>query len=126
MKVTIRGYSDDLVEVEGDLREEFCGDQVTLVFGDGTLLEVSYGNDGCWHISRSKEGSATFTETFKAVDPDSDQYSDVATLEGDLVSVDKVRSHSEMAEALQDASWYSLEANHISEVFTLAKKYGAI
>lgn len=60
MSVVIYGASDDLVEVEGDIREEFNpGDGPSyLAVSDGTVLRISY--DGQWHISRVASGSAGY------------------------------------------------------------------
>lgn len=86
-KVKIYGASDDLIEVEGDITEEFnppYGDDnpCYLAFGDGTMLSVQYDKDGMWRINRLNEGTAAYSK-IEATDPDKN-YSDVVTLEGDL------------------------------------------
>lgn len=62
MSLIVYGASDDLVEIEGDIREEFnprSDDEPSyLGFSDGTLLRISY--DGQWHISRLVEGAADY------------------------------------------------------------------
>lgn len=84
--ITIYGASDDLIEIEGDLREEFTfqdednGDIVT--FGDGTALRVTYTNDGFWRIAALFKGSAKVSKV-EGTDPD-DDYTDRVTLTGDL------------------------------------------
>jgi hypothetical protein len=85
-KVTVYGASDDLIEVEGDIREEFNprSDDVEegnayLAFSDGTVLKVKY--DGCWRITPVARGSAEYQKT-EATDEDKD-YSDKVTLEGE-------------------------------------------
>lgn len=96
MKVTIRGASDDLIEVEGDITEEFnppydSGDDPSyLAFGEGTVLSVTYDKHGMWRIHRVNEGSASFSKV-EGDDPDKN-YSDVVTLEGDLKLVTFGRS----------------------------------
>ncbi len=45
-----RGYN---IEVEGDLREEFDGDDGLLTFSDGTVVKVEYGTDGVWHLDHT-------------------------------------------------------------------------
>jgi hypothetical protein len=65
MSITIYGASDDLIEVEGDIREEFNwipdGDETRLIaVSDGTLLRVRYDDDGIWRLSRVASGSAKF------------------------------------------------------------------
>ncbi len=80
-KVTVYGASDDLVEVEGDLAEEFsCNDGGFLSFSDGTILYVEYGDTGEWKISQMVAGTASFSNRI----PTGDEYSDHATLEGDF------------------------------------------
>lgn len=88
MKVIVYGASDDLIEVEGDIRKEWSNPSYSdepryLAFGDGSVLRVAYTEGGLWRVERVREGSATFSVE-RATDPDSDFYSDHATLEGDL------------------------------------------
>jgi hypothetical protein len=49
----VTGASDDLIEICGDIREEFnaydCSDG-TMAFSDGTLLGVEYDKDGIWRF----------------------------------------------------------------------------
>jgi hypothetical protein len=56
----ITGASDDLIEIEGELCEEFnaynCSDG-TMAFSDGTLLDVEYDNDGIWRFRVKYKGS---------------------------------------------------------------------
>lgn len=86
-KVTIYGASDDLIEVEGDLIEEFNpaydSEGTLLAFGDGTLLDVRYAHNGVWRITQRAAGSATFEKVEAPVDEE-DNYSDRVTLTGDL------------------------------------------
>ena len=126
MKVTVSGASDDLVEVDGDLSEEFGGDEVTLVFGDGTHLLVRYAEDGCWRVSLVKQGTATYRHVFTATDSDSDNYSDRAELEGDLISVDMVRDHREIVRMLGSANWRAISDDNAQALYALAKKAGAL
>jgi hypothetical protein len=60
--LVIYGASDDLVEVEGDVREEFNpGDGPSyLAVSDGTVLRIAY--DGRWRIDRIAEGGAAVYE----------------------------------------------------------------
>lgn len=90
--IEVYGSSDDLVEVEGDIREEFQygsnddGDGDILGFSDGTILRIQYTNEGIWRITRLRTGTATL-EVVPAVDSDSDNYSDRATLDGEIAWV---------------------------------------
>lgn len=87
--VTVYGASDDLIEVEGHLSEEFNPSDhngetsMLLAFGDGTVLLVSYTDTGIWRIRRTYTGTAVY-----AMDEDPgdlvDRYSDRVTLSGDL------------------------------------------
>lgn len=82
VSVKVYGTSDDLVEVEGDITEEFNplhDDKPSfLAFSDGTVLRITY--DGMWHIARIAEGSAEYAKR-NATDIDQD-YSDIVTLTG--------------------------------------------
>lgn len=58
--IRIYGASDDLIEVEGDLREEFNprGDQGYIACSNGLLFSFTYDFQGNWrftHISGPKE-----------------------------------------------------------------------
>ena len=65
--VTVYGASDDLIEIEGDIREEFSwipdGDETRLLaFSDGTLLRVAYDSDGIWRLNKVAGGAAQFSK----------------------------------------------------------------
>lgn len=83
-EVMIYGASDDLIEIEGSLIEEFnyYGEGKTiLAFSDGTVLSVLYDDDGIWKIRRVAVGKAEYSNK-EVVNPDSDEYSDKVTLKG--------------------------------------------
>ena len=85
--ITIRGHSDDIVSISGDIREEFnppynSDDQSILTFSDGTLLGVKYDDEGIWRIKKIHSGSAQFSKT-EGDDPDGN-YSDKVTLVGEI------------------------------------------
>jgi hypothetical protein len=88
MKVTIYGASDDLIEVDGDISEEFPlnntgNDGDVLAFSDGTILRIAYTDPGVWRITKVAQGTATLTIEQAPEDVD-DDYTDRATLvEGD-------------------------------------------
>lgn len=53
MSTKVYGASDDLIEIDGDIYEEFGrynseGDY--LAFSDGTVLYMVYDGDGIWRI----------------------------------------------------------------------------
>lgn len=56
----VTGASDDLIELKGDLYEEFnsflCENGV-LVFSDGTYLEVEYDDYGLWRFKPVVKGN---------------------------------------------------------------------
>jgi hypothetical protein len=83
--VIIYGSSDDLIEVDGDKREEFyaLGDENNFVCcSDGTVLQLVYDDEGMWRITIIHSGSAEIEVTL-ATDID-DDYSDRAVLTGDI------------------------------------------
>lgn len=84
----IYGASDDLIELKGQISEEFnhyvSGDDeenAYLAFSDGTLLNVVYDKDGIWRISRLAVGSCAYEHTPGSVPDDTN---DVAILRGEL------------------------------------------
>jgi hypothetical protein len=84
--VRVKGSSDDLVVLSGDLEDEFSprdGEPLLLGFSDGTLLRVCYTNVGMWSITRDVAGSASF-DRVPAEGPDGPNYSDAVTLRGDI------------------------------------------
>ena len=78
VSITVYGASDDLIEIEGAIREEFSAlDDETpnlLAFSDGTLLEVNYTSMGIWRINVLSAGFSNVAK-HEATDEDSD-YSD--------------------------------------------------
>jgi hypothetical protein len=87
--ITITGASDDLIEIDGDLSEEFgysdhrnsSDNQGDLLgFSDGTLLRIRHDSEGVWRITRLKAGAATFA----LEQADHDGRTDTATLDGDV------------------------------------------
>lgn len=86
-RIEISGYSDDLIEIDGDISEEFnaYGDDEgpLLAFSDGTVLRITYGDAGIWRIVPVKTGSGELFIT-QAPEDDGDNYSDKAVLTGDV------------------------------------------
>lgn len=86
MSVTIYGVSDDLIEVEGDIREEFNpsdDDSSVLAFSDGTILKAIYDQEGIWRMTPLVRGTAAYSIE-QAVDGDA---TDIVNLEGDITWV---------------------------------------
>lgn len=83
-RITINGASDDLVEIGGDIREEFSPrdeGNFFIVASDGTVLKGAY--DSVWRFTLHTKGSATIDKQEAPADDD-DNYSDVVTLDGDI------------------------------------------
>jgi hypothetical protein len=84
MSITISGASDDLIEIEGDIREEFYlrdEDEGDLIaFSDGTVLRIAFS--GPWRITPVAKGSAELS--IQQVTEDDDEGSDRATITGDV------------------------------------------
>jgi len=85
MKITIYGASDDLIEIEGDIQEEFNWipynehEFKLLAFSDGTLLRVAYDSDGVWRLNKVASGAAKFSKVEGDVEKDTP---DIVTLSG--------------------------------------------
>lgn len=79
MSTRIWGASDDLVEIDGDVRgEEGSFDTDTLlVCSDGSILSIEYGKLGVWKITIIRQGDL-YERLEVCDDPDADVYSDIA------------------------------------------------
>lgn len=94
-ELTIYGASDDLIEVDGDIREEFTANDGPnlLAFSDGTLLDVRYSESGVWRINAlSRCASTTYVKDEATADEGRREdgtpaYSDKVTLDGFLTWV---------------------------------------
>jgi hypothetical protein len=89
MKVKIYGCSDDLIEMEGDLQDEFGSYRKPgyLTFSDGTIVKASYGKtvngheEGIWQVGLIGIGQLVSHVLTPCFDGDADPYSDVLELE---------------------------------------------
>lgn len=81
MSVVVTGSSDDLIEVDGDIVEEFQAydGQHIVAFSDGTALRVELNQAGVWRITPVAEGSG-FLTIVQAPEGDDSNYSDRAEL----------------------------------------------
>lgn len=124
--VTIYGASDDLIELEGDINEEFyCREYNFLHFNEGSIIGIGYSNDGVWQIKLVKPGIAKFEITSKG-SPD-DDYTDRATLTGDIASVECWQSadgptREELEEKLIDINWGDYPEDILREVYQIIIK----
>jgi hypothetical protein len=93
VSVTVYGASDDLIEVEGDIDEEFNAISAPenghlLAFSDGTVLRIDYSELGIWRITPVFRSGLGFDLTIvQAPEDDDSNYSDRATLNGDITWV---------------------------------------
>lgn len=87
--VTVYGASDDMIEVEGAITEEWDytghdddwpGD--VLAFSDGTVLRIAFTDHGIWRITPVTRGAADL-RIEQATDDDED-YTDKAHLTGEV------------------------------------------
>jgi len=83
-RVTVTCASDDLIEIDGDIVDEYAADTRDEAAGhvalsDGTVLRVTYDADGIWRVSRVVAGSADYQH--EPGDIEADTF-DVATLTG--------------------------------------------
>ena len=87
--IIISGASDDLIEIEGDIREEFnCYDEEHpqyLAFSEGTVLSIFYSTRGIWEIRRVVIGDAKYSKKEAVDNSIDDEYSDIVTLESDNI-----------------------------------------
>ena len=92
--VRVFGYSDDLVDIEGSSYSEYeidCFDRdVRLWFDDGTVILVSYSNDGIWKIKVENWGDAPQKLSI-CEDEDADLYSDVFEINAEVVKHQVIR-----------------------------------
>ena len=66
MSIKVYGHSDDLIEVEGDIDEEFCPNLYDpenysfITVSDGSVWKIRYEDDGIWRIFSVVPGSSPF------------------------------------------------------------------
>ena len=82
--ITLYGASDDLIEVEGAVSEEFSHldeeETVRVAFVGGAVLTIEYSNAGVWRITEAVTVEGSPVEIVKAPEGDDDNYSDRATV----------------------------------------------
>lgn len=82
MSATVYGYSDDLIEIEGDIVEEFNvtehDEYSYLAFSNGVVLRIRYEDDGVWRIHPMRSASKVTIEYAHHL---ADVYSDHAVIE---------------------------------------------
>lgn len=85
MSVTVYGASDDLIEIEGDIRAEFDIDRggKLFAFSDGTIIQIEWTSFGVWRITPLTKGTGELTIVTAPIDDD-DNRTDRATLDADI------------------------------------------
>jgi hypothetical protein len=90
-EVTIRGYSDDNVVVEGGKHTDEWGSFDTeshVIFSTGDRFTVSF-DEGVWRIEHADVSPFKLEVSIKKAPPDDeDAYTDVATVKGEFKWVD--------------------------------------
>lgn len=81
--VKIYGVSDDLIEIEGDIRQEIeAYEQVKhICLSDGLIVKINY--DGEWNIKIVKKGDSPVKYT-PSEGVDSKNYSDIIEINGNI------------------------------------------
>lgn len=85
MPLTITGYGDDHIAIEGDLTEWLPVSSETanyLAFSDGTVLCADYPEENVWRLTRVVAGSSSFS-CAEWVDDEGDR-TDRAMLGGEI------------------------------------------
>jgi hypothetical protein len=82
----VYGQSDDLIEVEGDIREEFNPDyddpKLLVATSNGVVMRIFYDDDGIWRITILKGHDKVKLTQCKG--DDDEDYSDIAVIEDDV------------------------------------------
>lgn len=89
MSITVYGASDDLIEIEGDITEEFYvygvpESESVLAFSNGVVLRAFYTESGIWRISTITKPSGIDIAKIEAPEDDDDNYSDRVTVPGSI------------------------------------------
>lgn len=83
--LTIFGCSDDLIEIQGTINEEFSlppSEEAFIAISNGTVVRIKYNDHGVWRISLvSKPGDVAISIT-PVPEDDSVNYSDVCVISG--------------------------------------------
>ena len=81
MSITVSGSSDDLIEVDGNISQEFGAYESGryLGFSNGVILRVMYDDNGIWRVTPIA-GRDKVSIVYCSADTDDGACSDVATL----------------------------------------------
>lgn len=61
--IKVYGISDDLIKIEGEINEEINSSGGTLIFPNGSIIQIDYGREGEWDIKVIRKGQATIQLT---------------------------------------------------------------
>ena len=75
----IYGASDDLIELDGAISEEYGTDNAKVECSDGTKFEIKY--TGEWKVANLQKGSE-FKQLIESVGDNCSSYSDIVVLSG--------------------------------------------
>lgn len=87
--IKVYGASDDLLEIEGAIDEEFGvygtdeDNPAYLTFSDGTAVSCVYDSDGIWRMRLLSKGSS-FISKDECVEETQDNHSDIVWLGDDV------------------------------------------
>jgi hypothetical protein len=92
--IYVWGCSDDLIEITGDIEEEFSGDGHgdLVICSDGTVLEVVYDSEGNWRFLINELGKDASVVTHKPGSEEAQKFS-------------KGRDYTEVAEVQGYIEW---------------------
>lgn len=85
MSITVYGASDDLIEITGDITEEWSAyDPVYLTMSNGSVWRIAYNDFGIWRITPVIVPTTCRYDLVICTsdDGDDDNYSDRLTVEG--------------------------------------------
>lgn len=84
--IKITGYSDDIIDISGDIEDEFYlnDDEMILGCSDGTLLQCGFDSHGTFRVHLLARGSAPLTKTEGVL---ADDTNDVVVLDGPITWV---------------------------------------
>lgn len=77
--IRVYGASDDLIEIEGDINEEFYASDDEpnyLAFHNGVVVMIKY-IEGMWKMMHISDPHSLVEYVHTALDADSDNYSDI-------------------------------------------------
>jgi len=112
-RITISGFSDDLVEVEGSIRGEWGLDSTSLpkylLLSTGDIFSINYDNKGMWRVKHVEDSGLCDVTITEAPEEEGDDgvYSDVALVLGPITWLSAwdeqpIASDDGMLELMQD------------------------